>query len=50
MYFDSFSELLDMGGHGLYVWICYAIALAILLFNIVSPLLKTKQFFYHHYR
>ncbi|MEH6625223.1 MAG: heme exporter protein CcmD [Motiliproteus sp.] len=44
MYFNSFSELIDMGGHGLYVWACYGIALTILVFNIVSPLMAKKQF------
>ncbi len=44
MYFDSFNELIDMGGHGPYVWACYAIALTILVFNIVSPLMAKKQF------
>ncbi len=44
MHFDSFSELIEMGGHGPYVWACYAIATAILVFNIVSPLLSKKQF------
>ncbi len=43
MYFDSFSELIDMGGHGVYVWVCYAIAVSILVFNIASPLLAKKQ-------
>ncbi|WP_068750299.1 heme exporter protein CcmD, partial [Oleiphilus sp. HI0123] len=27
MSFDSFSEFLNMGGHGLYVWLCYGIGL-----------------------
>jgi len=45
MYFDSFSAFIDMGGHGLYVWLCYGIATCVLLFNIVSPLLKTQHFF-----
>ncbi|HEY5717623.1 MAG TPA: heme exporter protein CcmD [Motiliproteus sp.] len=45
MYFDSFAAFIDMGGHGLYVWLCYGIALCVLSFNIISPLLKTKHFF-----
>ena len=44
MYFDSFSELIDMGGHGPYVWACYTIALAVISFNVISPLLRKRQF------
>ncbi|WP_210395707.1 heme exporter protein CcmD [Motiliproteus sediminis] len=45
MYFDSFSDFIAMGGHGLYVWLCYGIAITILSFNIISPLLKSRNFF-----
>ncbi|MEO1078162.1 MAG: heme exporter protein CcmD [Pseudomonadota bacterium] len=31
MYFESFSELLAMSGHGAYVWSAYAITGAVLL-------------------
>lgn len=43
MSFDSFSDFLAMGGHGLYVWLSYAIALFIILINLVSPVLRKKQ-------
>ena len=33
MYFESFEALLTMGGHGLYVWSAYGIAIAVLLWN-----------------
>ena len=33
MYFESFEALLTMGGHGLYVWSAYGIAIAVLLLN-----------------
>ena len=33
MYFESFEALLAMGGHGLYVWSAYGIAIAVLLWN-----------------
>lgn len=26
-YFDSFSEFMQMGGHGFYVWLCWGIVL-----------------------
>jgi heme exporter protein D len=44
VYFDSFSDLIAMGGHGPYVWTCYGIALVVIGFNIISPLMKKRQF------
>lgn len=44
MYFDSFSDLIAMDGHGPYVWACYSIALVVISFNVISPLLRKKQF------
>jgi heme exporter protein D len=41
--FDSFSDFLAMGGHGLYVWLSYGIAIVLLVVNVVSPLLRKKQ-------
>nr|WP_228050691.1 heme exporter protein CcmD [Pontibacterium sinense] len=32
-----------MGGHGLYVWLSYAIALFVIVINLVSPVLRKKQ-------
>lgn len=43
MSFESFNEFLAMGGHGLYVWLSYGIALAIVVTNLVEPLLARKQ-------
>lgn len=43
MFFDSFSDFLAMGGHGLYVWSAYGIAAVVLLGNIIAPILKRKQ-------
>ncbi|WP_286239933.1 heme exporter protein CcmD [Neptuniibacter halophilus] len=43
MSFDSFSDFIAMGGHGLYVWLSYAIALLVIVFNIVSPVLQRKK-------
>lgn len=34
MYFDTFSEFLAMGRHGLYVWLSYGVFLAVILWNI----------------
>lgn len=34
MYFDSFSDFIAMGKHGLYVWLSYGIFLVIIAWNI----------------
>ncbi|WP_415905121.1 heme exporter protein CcmD [Neptuniibacter sp. QD48_55] len=43
MSFDSFSDFVAMGGHGLYVWLSYAIALFVIVINIVNPALQKKK-------
>lgn len=43
MSFDSFSEFLSMGGHGLYVWLSYALGLILILINLVGPLRAGKR-------
>jgi heme exporter protein D len=44
-HFDTFSEFLQMGKHGLYVWLCYGISLVVILYNILSAYLDRRQFF-----
>jgi len=41
--FESFSEFLSMGGHGLYVWLSYALGVVIILSNLVAPLRAGKR-------
>ena len=36
MSFDSIADLLVMGGHGFYVWLCYAVSLAVVLANVLG--------------
>ncbi len=43
MYFDNWSEFLTMGGHGLYVWSAYAIALVVLVYNLLAPFLTRRR-------
>lgn len=45
MNFNSFSEFVAMGGHGLFVWSAYAITLVVLLFNLILPLVGRRRFF-----
>ena len=42
MYFESFEALLAMGGHGLYVWSAYSIAIAVLFWNQLVLRLSKK--------
>lgn len=43
MYFDSFSEFLNMGGHGLYVWLAYGLTATLLVINFILPIRHKRQ-------
>ncbi len=43
--FESFTDFLQMGKHGLYVWLSYGLALLIFGYNIISVALAKRQFF-----
>jgi heme exporter protein D len=43
--FASFADFLQMGKHGLYVWLSYGIAFGIILYNIVAVILQKRRFF-----
>ena len=45
MQFAEFSEFIAMGGHGLYVWVAYGVAVLVFAFNLVTPMLKRRRFF-----
>ncbi|MGI1677989.1 MAG: heme exporter protein CcmD [Cellvibrionaceae bacterium] len=42
--FDSLQDFLTMSGHGPYVWFCYVIVLAAMLFFGFKPNWQFKQF------
>ena len=44
MSFESFSDFLAMGKHGLYVWTSYGISLAVLALNVVLPILARRRY------
>ena len=44
MSFNSLSDFLAMGGHGLYVWSAYGVTLVVFAFNAVKPLFMNKRF------
>ena len=37
------SEFLYMGGYAFYVWTAYGVALIILLFNLISPVMQRRR-------
>jgi len=43
MYFDNLNSLITMDGHGVYVWLAYALALMICVYNLLNPILTRKQ-------
>ena len=44
MYFESFADLLAMGKHGVYVWTAYGIGLAVLVLNVVLPIVARRRY------
>ena len=43
MNFNSVSEFLAMGGHGLYVWLSYGLGLVVIVANLVLPKLSRNR-------
>ncbi|SEI80626.1 MULTISPECIES: heme exporter protein CcmD [unclassified Pseudomonas] len=44
MSFASFGDFLAMGKHGLFVWTAYGICMAVLVINVLSPLLARRRY------
>lgn len=44
MYFHSFKEFIDMGGHGFYVWLSYAVVLVALMAYFVYSKQSAKSY------
>ena len=42
-YFKTFGDFLAMGGHGFYVWLCYAIAFLAVIGLIIYAKNERKQ-------
>ena len=42
MYFDNFSALINMDGHGVYVWTSVAVTLAVMLWLVIAPLISQR--------
>lgn len=45
MQFESFSEFIQMGGHGTFIFSVYVISAIVVAVNIALPLRQKKQFF-----
>lgn len=43
MFFDSFAEFFNMGGHGFFVWLSYGLSGLIIAQNFISPVLTRKK-------
>lgn len=44
MYFENINALIEMGGHGPYVWSAYAIATVVLTALVIAPLRRSRRF------
>lgn len=44
-HFESFSDFLQMGKHGLYVWLSYGIGFFVIAYNIFSIYWDKRNFF-----
>lgn len=42
MYFESWEAFINMGGHGLYVWLSYGVGLCVFMAALISPLVRRK--------
>tara|TARA_R110002167_G_scaffold241351_1_gene446675 strand:+ start:458 stop:664 length:207 start_codon:yes stop_codon:yes gene_type:complete len=43
MQFVDIDAFLNMGGHGLYVWLSYGVGLVVFIIAFISPILKKKR-------
>jgi heme exporter protein D len=44
MYFENFSALISMDGHGPYVWSAYGVTAIVLVLLIINPILRKRRF------
>jgi len=42
--FSSFADFIAMGNHGVYVWTSYGISLAVLILNVVLPVVARRRY------
>ena len=44
MYFESFDALINMDGHGVFVWAAYAVTVAVIILLLVVPVRRRRRF------
>ena len=42
--FDSFTDFMQMAGHGPYVWTCYLLMTFVIIYLIMSPGVQRRRF------
>lgn len=42
MYFENFAALINMDGHGVYVWASVAVTLAAMLWLVIAPVIAQR--------
>tara|TARA_R110001592_G_scaffold353497_1_gene652412 strand:- start:496 stop:669 length:174 start_codon:yes stop_codon:yes gene_type:complete len=45
MQFESFSEFIQMGGHGAFVFSVYIISALVLVGNVIRPMRQKRRFY-----
>ncbi len=50
MSFESFSDFLAMGKHGLYVWTSFGVSVAVLALDLVLPALARRRYLHDEAR
>ena len=43
MVFNTLSDFIVMEGHGVYVWSAYGVALLIVLYNLLTPVIARRK-------
>jgi heme exporter protein D len=43
MAFETFSDFLNMGGHGLYVWLSYGLGLLTIALCLYLPIIQGRE-------
>ena len=43
MYFENVAALINMVGHGVYVWASVAVTLAVMLWLVIAPLISQRR-------
>jgi heme exporter protein D len=43
MYFENIAALINMDGHGVYVWTSVAVTLAVMLWLVIAPLISQRR-------